>query len=80
MAEETGYQTFPGEAEGNEVSCGKAPDLTPEQKAALLKSAERAKARHEAGGSIPGEDVFAWMRSWGSTNELPQPQPKPRNR
>lgn len=26
--------------------------------------------------AIPGEEVMAWVESWGTANELPQPKPR----
>jgi predicted transcriptional regulator len=52
--------------------------LTPDQLAALRESVARGKAQDLAGEAIPGEAVFAWLRSWGSENELPTPTRKAR--
>ncbi len=52
--------------------------LTPEQLAALRESVARGKAQYLAGEAIPGEAVFAWLRSLGSENELPPPTRKAR--
>ncbi len=52
--------------------------LTPEQAAALRASIDRGEAQFLAGEGIAGEEVFAWMRSWGTDNELPVPRRKPR--
>ena len=30
-----------------------------------------------AGKGIPHEEVMAWLRSWGTPNELPAPKPGP---
>jgi hypothetical protein len=28
------------------------------------------------GEAVPGEDVEAWVESWGTANELPPPKPR----
>lgn len=48
-------------------------DLTPEQQAALLQSVAEGEAQYAAGEAIPGDDVTAWLRSWGTKDELPPP-------
>lgn len=35
---------------------------------------DRMVAEAKSGGYISGEAVLAWMRSWGSDNELPPPK------
>jgi len=55
-----------------------ADDLTAEENAALVQSIARGEAQFAAGEGIPGEAVFAWMRSWGTENELPPPARKTR--
>jgi predicted transcriptional regulator len=55
-----------------------ADDLTAEENAALVQSIARGDAQFQAGEGIPGEAVFAWMRSWGTENELPPPARKRR--
>ena len=52
--------------------------LTPEQLAAVRESVARGKAQYLSGEAISGDDVFAWLRSWGSENELPPPTRKAR--
>ena len=37
-----------------------------------LPALESAKA----GRTVPAEKVFEWMRSWGTENELPNPNPR----
>lgn len=37
-----------------------------------------AEAEIDAGLVVPHEEVAAWLRSWGTPNELPRPRPKPR--
>ena len=34
------------------------------------------EAEAERVGTIPFEEVEAWVRSWGTPNELPQPEPR----
>ncbi len=48
--------------------------LTPTQRAALLQSIARGEEQYLAGEAIPGDEVLAWVRSWGTENELPPPQ------
>ncbi len=48
-------------------------ELSPAQTAALMRSLERGDGQFLAGEAIPGEDVFAWLRSWGTAHELPPP-------
>lgn len=38
----------------------------------------QALADVEAGRVVPHEEVAAWLRSWGTPNELPRPRPKAR--
>ncbi len=38
----------------------------------------QALADVEAGRVVPHEEVAAWLRSWGTANELPRPRPKGR--
>ena len=38
----------------------------------------QALADVEAGRVVPHEEVAAWLRSWGTANELPRPRPKAR--
>ncbi len=52
--------------------------LTPEQKAALLQSIAQGEAQYQAGEAIPGAEVLAWIRSWGTENPLPTPTRKTR--
>ncbi len=48
--------------------------LTEEQEEALTR---KALAESEAGGpSVSHDDMVAWLRSWGTDNELPPPTPK----
>jgi len=37
-----------------------------------------AEAEIDAGLFVPHEEVAAWLRSWGTENELPRPRPKAR--
>ena len=37
----------------------------------------RAVAEFErTGEGVPGEEVIAWIESWGTENELPMPKPR----
>ncbi len=53
-------------------------EFTPAQADALMRSPERGEQQFLAGEAIAGAEVFAWMRSWGTAQELPVPQWKPR--
>jgi predicted transcriptional regulator len=37
-----------------------------------------ADAEIEAGRFIPHDKVVEWLKSWGTPNELPCPEPEPR--
>jgi predicted transcriptional regulator len=37
-----------------------------------------ADAEIEAGRFIPHDKVVEWLKSWGTANELPCPEPEPR--
>ena len=42
-----------------------------------LKAIQKAIDEADAGGPfIPHEEVEAWVRSWGTPNELPRPRPR----
>ncbi len=60
---------FPDELEQLRSS-GKGP-WSPE---ALAEDARAAEAFERTGEGIPFEEVTAWMKSWGSPNELPVPK------
>jgi predicted transcriptional regulator len=47
--------------------------LTAAQRAALAE----ARAELAAGLAVPGDEVDAWIDSWGTENELPTPTPRP---
>ena len=56
-----------------------APETEEARRARLAWEAERieeARASIRAEGTIPHEEVRAWVESWGTENELPQPQPR----
>jgi predicted transcriptional regulator len=36
----------------------------------------KADAEIEAGRFVPHAEVVKWLRSWGTPNKLPRPQPK----
>jgi predicted transcriptional regulator len=42
---------------------------------AYLEDIERAVASVDATPGHSGEQIFEWMRSWGSATELPSPMP-----
>jgi len=50
--------------------------LTAEQKSGLMQSIARGEAQYQAGEAIPGADVLAWIRSWGTEKPLPTPAKK----
>jgi predicted transcriptional regulator len=43
---------------------------------ALAEDARAAADFERTGEGIPFDDVVAWMESWGTTRELPPPQPR----
>jgi predicted transcriptional regulator len=43
--------------------------------AAYLGELDAAVASAESGVGHSGEQIFTWMRSWGSARELPAPEP-----
>ncbi len=47
--------------------------LSPQQENQLLLSVARAEEQYKAGEAVPGAEVLAWIRSWGSDNPLPPP-------
>jgi hypothetical protein len=40
------------------------------------RATEAAEAEAECEGTIPAEDVFAWLQSLDTDNPLPEPQPR----
>ena len=36
----------------------------------------RLREFERTGEAIPGEEVMAWVESWGTANELPPPKPR----
>jgi predicted transcriptional regulator len=36
----------------------------------------RLRKFEETGEAVPGEEVKAWIESWGTSNELPKPLPR----
>jgi predicted transcriptional regulator len=36
----------------------------------------RLREFERTGEAVPGEDVEAWVESWGTANELPPPKPR----
>ncbi|HYD70621.1 hypothetical protein [Azospirillum sp.] len=47
-------------------------------KEAFLKAVQEGVASADAGLLVDDEDVWAWVDSWGSENELSMPVPKAR--
>ncbi len=35
-----------------------------------------AEAEADAGMGVPHDEVVAWVKSWGTANELPRPKPR----
>ena len=62
------------------VSAGLADgeDLEPEAEDRL--TLDRLRRMEERGEYVTNKDVVAWMRSWGTKNELPRPKPTKRQR
>ena len=56
------------------------PTETAEERAARLAEEDRlteeAEEEAEREGTIPAEEVFAWLRSLDTDNPLPEPQPR----
>ncbi|MDX2142323.1 MAG: hypothetical protein SFV19_03110 [Rhodospirillaceae bacterium] len=48
-------------------------DLTPEQLAELNR---RQRENKDPGFGCDGDEVAAWIKSWGTPNELPPPKPR----
>lgn len=46
---------------------------TPEEEDRRLTE-EACRKYLEEGIGVPGEEVHAWLESWGTENELPQPK------
>jgi predicted transcriptional regulator len=40
------------------------------------RALDKAEAEAEWEGWIEGDEILAWMRSWGTENELPPPEPR----
>jgi len=47
-------------------------------KEAFLKAVQEGIDSADAGDLVDDEEVWAWVDSWGTENELPMPQPKAR--
>ena len=45
---------------------------------AEARAVATARAEIAAGQGIPHEEVMAWLRSWGTPDELPASKPGPR--
>jgi predicted transcriptional regulator len=46
-----------------------------EERRAYLAAIEEAEREADEGVFVSGEAVLKWMRSWGTDNELPVPEP-----
>ncbi len=44
-------------------------------RAAYLRDLDAAVASAESGVGHSGEQIFTWMKSWGTSSELPSPGP-----
>jgi predicted transcriptional regulator len=42
----------------------------------LEEDLRRLREFERTGEAVPGEEVRAWIDSWGTSNELPRPQPR----
>jgi predicted transcriptional regulator len=47
-------------------------------RAEKLRAIREARESIEREGTIPFEEIEAWVDSWDTPNELPQPQPRKR--
>ena len=55
------------------------PETEDERRARLAweaRALDEAEAETEREGWIDGDEILAWMRSWGTENELPPPEPR----
>ena len=50
-----------------------------EDNEAHWQEVQRIAEETERNGGIPLEDVIRWVESWDTDNELPPPEPRPRN-
>ena len=50
-----------------------------EDNEAHWQDVQRIAEETERNGGIPLEDVIRWVESWDTDNELPPPEPRPRN-
>jgi hypothetical protein len=41
-----------------------------------MRLLDEAEAEAELLGTIPADEVRAWVESWGTANELPPPEPR----
>ncbi len=57
-----------------------AVDCYLRDRAAYLRDLDAAVTSAESGVGHSGEQIFSWMKSWGSLNELPSPDPDVRAR
>ena len=44
-----------------------------DEQRAYLAAIDAAEREVEAGDTIPGDEIVAWLRSWGKPDELPPP-------
>ena len=49
--------------------------LTPDEAQEFAAGVARGRADVAAGRVVDGKDVAAWVDSWGTAQELPQPKP-----
>jgi predicted transcriptional regulator len=45
------------------------------ERADYLRDLDQAVTSAESGVAHSGEQIFAWMRTWGAAEELPPPEP-----
>lgn len=50
--------------------------LGPWSPSSLAEDTRRYEAFELTGEGVPWEEVRAWIRSWGTTKELPKPKPR----
>ncbi len=46
-----------------------------QDRAAYLREIDEAVLSAESGLAHSGEQIFGWMKTWGTDNEMPSPQP-----
>jgi predicted transcriptional regulator len=61
----------------NTATAGHVPEaiLTPDEAQKFAADVARGRADVVAGRVVDGQNVQAWVDSWGTAQELPQPKP-----